>query len=48
MVQDKSNDPEIIELAQKDLNQLIDKKEKLENDLKIFCYQKMKMMIKML
>ncbi len=40
MVQDKSNEPEIIELAQKDLNQLIDKKEKLENDLKIFLLPK--------
>ncbi len=40
MVQDKSNDPEMIELAQKDLNQLIDRKEKLENDLKIFLLPK--------
>ena len=30
MVQDRSNDQEIIELAQKDLNELI-KKEKYEN-----------------
>ena len=36
MVQDKSNDKEIIELAQKDLNELILKKEKYENDLKVF------------
>ena len=48
MVQDKSNDQEIIDLAQKDLNELIKKKEKYENDLKvIFTYQKMKMIIKM-
>ena len=40
MVQDKSNDQEIIDLAQKDLNQLIEKKEKYENDLKIFLLPK--------
>ena len=31
MVQDKSNDQEIIDLAQKDLNDLIKKKEEYEN-----------------
>ena len=36
MVQDKKNDQDIIELAQKDLSELIAKKEKYENDLKIF------------
>ena len=36
MVQDKSNDQEMIELAQKDLNELVKKKEKYENDLKLF------------
>ena len=36
MVQDKANDKEIIELAQKDLDELVKKKEKYENDLKVF------------
>ena len=36
MLQDKSNDQEIIDLAQKDLNELTDKKEKYENDLKVY------------
>ena len=40
MVQDKSNDQEIIDLAQKDLNDLINKKEKNENDLKLFLLPK--------
>ena len=40
MVQDKSNDREMIELAQKDLNQLLIKKEKYENELKIFLLPK--------
>ena len=40
MVQDKSNDSEIIDLAQKDLNELIEKKEKCENELKIFLLPK--------
>ena len=40
MVQDKSNEQEIIDLAQKDLNQLIEKKEKYENDLKVFLLPK--------
>ncbi|MDC2987167.1 peptide chain release factor 1 [Candidatus Pelagibacter bacterium] len=40
MVQDKSNDQEIIDLAQKDLNELISKKEKNETDLKIFLLPK--------
>ncbi len=40
MVQDKSNDQEMIDLAQKDLNDLIQKKEKYENDLKIFLLPK--------
>tara|TARA_B100000963_G_scaffold344822_1_gene348043 strand:+ start:2329 stop:3405 length:1077 start_codon:yes stop_codon:yes gene_type:complete len=40
MVQDKSNDQEIIELAQKDLNELIKKKEKNESDLKLFLLPK--------
>ena len=40
MVQDKSNDKDIIELAQKDLNELIVKKEKYENDLKVFLLPK--------
>ena len=40
MIQDKSNDAEIIDLAQKDLNELVKKKEKWENDLKIFLLPK--------
>ena len=40
MVQDKSNDQEIIDLAQKDLNELIKKKEKYENELKVFLLPK--------
>ena len=40
MVQDKSNDQEIIDLAQKDLNELIEKNEKNEKDLKIFLLPK--------
>jgi len=40
MVQDKSNDKDIIELAQTDLNELIAKKEKYENDLKVFLLPK--------
>jgi peptide chain release factor 1 len=40
MLQDKSNDKDIVELAQKDLNELILKKEKYENDLKVFLLPK--------
>ena len=40
ILQDKSNDQEIIDLAQKDLNELIEKKEKYENDLKVFLLPK--------
>ena len=40
MVQDKSNDQEIIDLAQKDLNDLIIIKEKYENELKVFLLPK--------
>jgi peptide chain release factor 1 len=40
IAQDKSNDPEMVDLAQKDLDQLIDKKKKWENDLKIFLLPK--------
>ena len=40
MVQDKSNDQEMIDLAQKDLNELIKKKEKYENNLKLFLLPK--------
>ena len=40
MVLDKSNDQEIIELAQKDLNELIEKKKKYENELKLFLLPK--------
>ena len=40
MVQDKSNNQEMVDLAQKDLNELIKKKEKYENDLKLFLLPK--------
>ena len=40
MVADKSNDQEMIELARKDLNELIEKKEKYENELKVFLLPK--------
>ncbi len=40
MVQDKSNDQEMVDLAQKDLNELIQKKEIYENDLKVFLLPK--------
>ena len=40
MVHDKSNDQEMIDLAQKDLNELNKKKEKYENDLKLFLLPK--------
>ena len=40
IAKDKSNDPEIIELAEKDLSDLLKNKEKWENDLKIFLLPK--------
>ena len=40
MIQDKSNDKEIVQLAQKDLNELLEKKEKNENTLKVFLLPK--------
>ena len=40
MMEDKSNEQEMIDLAQKDLNDLIKKKEKNENDLKLFLLPK--------
>ena len=40
MIEDNSNDKEIIDMAQKDLNDLIEKKEKNENELKIFLLPK--------
>tara|TARA_B100001564_G_scaffold54032_1_gene40902 strand:+ start:4802 stop:5878 length:1077 start_codon:yes stop_codon:yes gene_type:complete len=40
LIQDKSNDQEMIDLAQKDLNDLNQKKEKYENDLKVFLLPK--------
>ena len=40
MVQDKSNDQDIIELAQKDLSELLEIKEKYEKDLKVFLLPK--------
>jgi peptide chain release factor 1 len=40
IAQDKSNDPEMIELAEKDLSELLKSKEKWESDLKIFLLPK--------
>ena len=40
IIKDKLNDPEMIELAEKDLSELIKKKEKWENELKIFLLPK--------
>ena len=40
LIQDKSNDKEIVELAEQDLNDLIKRKEKYENDLKVFLLPK--------
>ena len=40
LVEDKKNDQEIIDLAQKDLNDLIEKKVKYENELKLFLLPK--------
>ena len=40
MVQDRANDQEMIDLAQKDLDELLKKKEKYENDLKVFLLPK--------
>ncbi len=40
IVEDKSNDQEMKDLAQKDLNELVNKKEKYENDLKVFLLPK--------
>ena len=40
IIKDKSNDKEIIDLAQNDLSDLIKKKEEWENDLKIFLLPK--------
>ena len=40
LIEDKANDKEIVELAEKDLNDLIKRKEKYENDLKVFLLPK--------
>jgi peptide chain release factor 1 len=40
LLKDKTNDQEMIDLAQNDLNELIEKKEKYENDLKLFLLPK--------
>ncbi len=40
MLKDKSNDQEIFELAEKDLNELLKKKETYENELKLFLLPK--------
>ena len=40
LVQDKNNEREIIDLAQTDLDELTKKKEKYENDLKVFLLPK--------
>ena len=36
LLQDKANDQEMLDLAQKDLDELTEKKEKFENELKLF------------
>ena len=40
IIEDKTNDKEMVDLAQKDLNELIKKKEKYENELKVFLLPK--------
>ncbi len=40
IVKDKKNDTEIIEMAEKDLNEIRNKKEKYENELKLFLLPK--------
>ena len=40
IAKDKSNDPEMIELAEKDLSELLKNKQKWENDLKIFLLER--------
>ena len=40
MIQDKKNDREMIDLAEKDLKDLIENKEKFENQLKLFLLPK--------
>ena len=40
MVKDKKNDQEMIDLAQKDLNELVKNKEKQESELKLFLLPK--------
>ena len=40
MVQDKTNDKEMVDLAQKDLNELIESKDKYEKELKFFLLPK--------
>ena len=40
LVKDKANDQEMINLAQQDLNELIENKEKYENELKVFLLPK--------
>ena len=40
IMQDKTNDQEMVDLAQKDLNELISNKEKYESELKLFLLTK--------
>ena len=40
LVEDKNSDQEIVNLAEKDLKELIENKEKYENDLKLFLLPK--------
>ena len=47
MIQDNSNDKEIIDLAQKDFNELIKKKTNTKMNLRFFYYRRMMMIIKM-
>ena len=39
IMQDKTNDQEMVDLAQKDLNELIGNKEKYESELKLFLFE---------
>ena len=47
ILEDKSSEAEIIQLAEKDLYEIEIKKEKYENELKFFYYLRMRMTIKM-
>ena len=46
IINDKNNDNEMIEMAKKDLNELIEKREKYENRIKIFLLPLLKLNFK--